>query len=61
VILGGLLAGTPGIGRLIQVARLNGDSLAVLGYAALAGLIGVLFFWLFGELERVLVKWRPVS
>lgn len=61
VILGGLLAGTPGIGRLIQVARLNGDSLAVLGYATLAGLIGVLFFWLFGELERVLVKWRPVS
>jgi ABC-type nitrate/sulfonate/bicarbonate transport system permease component len=61
VVLGGLLAGTPGIGRLIQLARLNGDSLSVLGYAFVAGMIGVLFFWAFGKLEEVFVRWRAVS
>lgn len=61
VILGGLIAGTGGIGRDIQLARINGDSDAVLGFAVLAGLIGVLFFWAFRLLEARVVHWRPVS
>jgi len=61
VLLAGLLAGTPGLGRSIALARLNGDSLAVLGLAVFAGLIGVFFFWLFGELERRVISWRPAG
>jgi ABC-type nitrate/sulfonate/bicarbonate transport system permease component len=61
VILGGLLAGTPGLGQLIQLARLNGDSTAVLGFAVLSGLVGVLLFWAFGALERYFVRWRPAE
>jgi ABC-type nitrate/sulfonate/bicarbonate transport system permease component len=61
VILGGLLAGTPGIGRLIQIARINSDSEALLSYAVLAGFIGLILFWGFGEIERLVVKWRPVA
>lgn len=60
VILAGLIAGTPGIGRDIQIARLNADYESVVGFSVVAALVGVFFFWLFKEIEARTVHWRTV-
>ena len=61
VILGGLLAGTPGIGNALNVARMNGESATLLALAVVAGLVGVWFFTVIRGLERRLVPWRVVT
>lgn len=61
VVLGGLLAGTPGIGRNIQLARVNADSDLVLAYTVIAATLGVAFFWAFKFLEEKIVKWRAAG
>jgi ABC-type nitrate/sulfonate/bicarbonate transport system permease component len=60
VVLAGIIAGTPGIGYQISLARLSADSAIMLAYALTAGLIGVLFFYGFSEIERRAIQWRPV-
>jgi len=61
VVLAGLIAGTPGIGRDLYLARVNADYEAFLGFAVIAALVGVLFFWVFKEIESRTVRWRTVS
>ena len=61
VLLAGLLAGTPGIGREIQLARFNSETLAVLSYTVVAALVGLLLFRLFQSLENRFIAWRPAG
>jgi ABC-type nitrate/sulfonate/bicarbonate transport system permease component len=60
VVLAGVIAGTPGIGYQISLARLSADSEIMLAFAFTAGLIGVVFFYGFSEIERRAIQWRPV-
>jgi ABC-type nitrate/sulfonate/bicarbonate transport system permease component len=57
VVLAGVLAGTPGIGAQIGLARLSSDPAPILAYALVAGVIGVVFFSVFSAIERFAAHW----
>ena len=60
-VLGSLLAGIPGIGNEIQLARLTADYVGVLGLTVAAALLGVAFFQGLRYLETHTINWRPVA
>jgi len=60
VVLAGVIAGTPGIGYQIALARLTADSSMMLAYALVAGVIGVVLFYGFSAVEKIAIRWRPV-
>ena len=61
VILAGFLAGTPGLGRDINLANIRGDDATLLAYVVIAGLLAVFLYRLFSLLESAIVKWRVVA
>jgi ABC-type nitrate/sulfonate/bicarbonate transport system permease component len=60
-ILAGFLAGTPGLGRDINLANLRGDDVALLSYVVIAGIVSVLLYQAFVWAERRFVHWRVVA
>lgn len=60
VVLAGVIAGTPGIGYQIALARLTADSSVMLAYALVAGVIGVVLFYGFSAVEKIAIRWRAV-
>ena len=61
VVLAGLLAGTPGLGRDISFAAFSGETESVLSYTVISGYIGVALFTLLRKIEHRLVFWRNVA
>jgi ABC-type nitrate/sulfonate/bicarbonate transport system permease component len=61
VLTGGLLAGTPGFGEAIMLARLNSDSDTLLAYIVLAAALGLGFFYGVSELLRRLISWQEIA
>jgi len=61
VILAGFLAGTPGLGRDINLANLRGDDAALLSYVVIAGIVSVVLYQAFVWAERRFVHWRVVA
>ena len=54
--------GEAGIGRLIDVYRARNDNPQMYGAVILAALLGIVVFWLFGQLSRVAVgRWHEVT
>ena len=60
VVLAGVIAGTPGIGYQIALARLTADSSVMLAYALVAGIIGVVMFYGFSAVEKMAIRWRAL-
>ena len=58
VILAGFLAGTPGLGRDINLSNIRGDDAGLLAYVVVAGVVSVAMYQLFVFLEKRLVRWR---
>ncbi len=52
----GLLAGAPGLGRLILLAEQGGDAPTVFGLILWSGVIGVLFAQVLGTVEKALTR-----
>lgn len=61
VVLAGLLAGTPGLGRDISMASFAGETASVLAYTVVAAFAGLGMFWLLQALEKRVVVWRNVA
>lgn len=61
VLISGLLAGTPGFGEAIDIARLNADSDTLLAYVVISAFLGVAFFYLIAALLGRFVKWQQVT
>lgn len=52
----GIIAGTPGIGRMVVVAQETGDAQAVFAIILWSGVLGLAFAVTLGGLERMLMK-----
>jgi ABC-type nitrate/sulfonate/bicarbonate transport system permease component len=61
VVLAGLLAGTPGLGRDISLASFAGETASVLAYTVVAAFAGLAMFWLLQAIENRIVVWRNVA
>lgn len=61
VLLAGLIAGTPGFGRDINLANLKGADDALLAYVLLAGIVSVALYRLLVWAERLVVGWRVAA
>lgn len=61
VVLAGLLAGTPGLGRDISLASFAGDTASVLAYTVVAAFAGLAMFWFLQTVENRIFVWRNVA